>query len=183
MTEICILLVSGQKWGRADSFRYHCCFIWLDVSLPILDKYVDQRVDCMIDNGLLLEVYDVYKPNADYTRGLRQAIGVREFEELFKECFFDLEGSGFPCLEGIVRSCNAETGTPILINRADNASGPTLLDILRSNDGKIKCLLGESIDKLKANTRKLIRRQVINFIPLCPVTFIWEFCFLFKVIL
>ena len=52
--------VRTEKWGRADSFRYHCCFIWLDVSLPVLDKYVDQRVDCMIDNGLLLEVYDAY---------------------------------------------------------------------------------------------------------------------------
>jgi len=75
-----------------------------------------------------------------------------------------MEASGCPCLEGNGRSCNAEIETPILTNKADNASGPTLLDVLRSIDGKIKSLLGESVGKLKANTRKLVHCQVINFL-------------------
>ncbi|KAI7980753.1 tRNA dimethylallyltransferase 2 [Camellia lanceoleosa] len=71
-----------ENWGRADNFRYHCCFICVDASLPVLDKYVEQRVDRMVDAGLLNEVYDIYNLNADYTRGLRQAIGRRRLNRL-----------------------------------------------------------------------------------------------------
>lgn len=131
--------------------------MWLDASLPVLDKYVNERVDCMIDNGLLLEVSNIYKPNADFTRGLRQAIGVREFEELFRECFRHKGASDFPSLTGDDRH-NPETG----ITKADGASRPSIPETLCSNDGKLKSLLDEAIDKLKANTRKLVRRQVIN---------------------
>ncbi|KAK4381310.1 tRNA dimethylallyltransferase 2 [Sesamum angolense] len=73
-----------QNWGRADNLRYDCCFICLDASLPAIDQYVNQRVDLMVSAGLLEEVRDIYKLNADYTRGLRQAIGVREFEDFLK---------------------------------------------------------------------------------------------------
>lgn len=125
----------------------------------MLDKYVDQRVCSMIDNGLLLEVHDVYKPHADYTRGLRQSIGVREFEEFFTECFFN-EASGFRYLEGNGRSYYTESGIPMLTNKADGASRYPLPEILCPSDGKLKCLLDEATDKLKANTRKLIRRQI-----------------------
>ena len=64
----------GQKWGQVDNLRYDCCFICVDAFLPILDRYVEQRVDCMMHEGLLNEVYDIYNLNAVYTRGLRQAI-------------------------------------------------------------------------------------------------------------
>jgi tRNA dimethylallyltransferase len=73
----------GQKWDAADSFRYDCCFLWLDASLPVLDKFVEDRVDFMIEAGLLEEVSAFYDPKADYTHGLWQAIGLREFEEFF----------------------------------------------------------------------------------------------------
>nr|XP_029116061.1 tRNA dimethylallyltransferase 2 isoform X1 [Elaeis guineensis] len=122
----------AEKWGRADNFRYHCCFIWLDASLPVLDRYVKQRVDCMIDAGLLDEVYDIYHPEADYTRGLRQAIGVREFEAFFR-CYFSKKEDSKAC-------------------RLDFS------DSLHSDDD-LKILLDEATDKLKANTCKLARRQ------------------------
>ncbi|KAJ6853785.1 tRNA dimethylallyltransferase 2 [Iris pallida] len=147
---------SAEKWGRVDSFRYNCCFIWLDVSLPVLDRYVDQRVDCMIDAGLLDEVYDIYKPNADYTRGLRQAIGVREFEEFFTEYFSRIE-AGYPCLEENGSNHNAEMG---IRNIRDNDSRPNLSQTIGSIDDRLKILLDEAVDKLKANTRKLARRQI-----------------------
>lgn len=127
----------GQKWGRADNFRYHCCFIWLDASLPVLDGYVEQRVDRMIDAGLLDEVYDIYHPEADYTRGLQQAIGVREFEAFFR-CYFSKKEDS-------------------KAHRLDFS------DSLHSDDD-LKILLDEAIDKLKANTCKLACRQV-NEIP------------------
>lgn len=37
------------------SFRskYECCFLWLDVSVPVLYSYVQLRVDQMVDAGIL----------------------------------------------------------------------------------------------------------------------------------
>ncbi|GMP25515.1 hypothetical protein CsSME_00002343 [Camellia sinensis var. sinensis] len=32
--------------------QYDCCFIWLDVSLPVLHSFVSKRVDQMVDAGL-----------------------------------------------------------------------------------------------------------------------------------
>ncbi|KAI5675661.1 hypothetical protein M9H77_06611 [Catharanthus roseus] len=42
---------------------YECCFIWMDVSFPVLDSYVSKR--------------------AKYNRGVRRAIGVPEMHEYF----------------------------------------------------------------------------------------------------
>ncbi|XP_073007363.1 tRNA dimethylallyltransferase 2 isoform X1 [Typha latifolia] len=124
---------AADNWGRPNNFRYNCCLVWLDAAIPVLDKYVDQRVDCMIGAGLLNEVGDIYNLNAVYTRGLRQAIGVREFDELFRK---------------------------FLSNKEDKMdSGFLYSDILKCSDDKVKILLDEAIDKLKTNTRKLVRRQ------------------------
>ncbi|KAL5974579.1 hypothetical protein ACLOJK_031249 [Asimina triloba] len=142
------LHAAGQKWGRTANFRYDCCFIWVDASLTVLDKYVDQRVDSMMNAGLLAEVHDIYNPNATYTRGLRQAIGVREFEE-FLRCYYSNakvlppdnseDGSGF----------SGELWIPLT----------DLREILESSDNNLKILLNEAIAKLKSNTRRLVRRQ------------------------
>lgn len=86
----------------------------------------------MIDAGLLDEVYDIYHPEADYTRGLWQAIGVREFEAFFR-CYFSKK-------------------------EVSKASRLDFSDSLHS-DVDLKILLDEAIDKLKANTRKLVHRQ------------------------
>ncbi|KAJ9543672.1 hypothetical protein OSB04_023379 [Centaurea solstitialis] len=69
-----------------SSFRskYECCFLWLDVSLPVLCSYVEKRVDQMVDAGLVDEVRGVFAPKADYTRGIRKSIGVPELEEYFE---------------------------------------------------------------------------------------------------
>ncbi|KAI5675709.1 hypothetical protein M9H77_06659 [Catharanthus roseus] len=34
---------------------YECCFIWMDVSFPVLYSYVSKRVDQMVDAGLVGE--------------------------------------------------------------------------------------------------------------------------------
>ncbi|WOL17170.1 tRNA dimethylallyltransferase 2 isoform X1 [Canna indica] len=124
---------NAEKWGRDDNFRYNCCFLWVDVSLPVLDRYVEQRVDCMVHDGLLNEVCDIYSPNTDYTRGLCQAIGVREFE-MFFESYFSIQES-------------------------TEAPRPSFPEIMDMSGGELKILLTEAIDKLKANTCKLVRRQ------------------------
>ncbi|CAI9104470.1 OLC1v1003146C2 [Oldenlandia corymbosa var. corymbosa] len=64
--------------------RYDCCFIWVDVSLPVLFNYVSKRVDQMVDSGLVEEVRQIFDPKADYSRGIRRAIGVPELDEYFR---------------------------------------------------------------------------------------------------
>ncbi|XP_037497068.1 tRNA dimethylallyltransferase 2 isoform X1 [Jatropha curcas] len=143
---------AAENWGRIDDCRFNCCFICVDAAIPVLDQYVGQRVDCMIDAGLLGEVYDIYNPNADYTRGLRQAIGVREFEDFL----------GVYRLEG--RNCSPNDSTDESLFMVSANKEKMLKDNIReilcsSDDNELKILLVEAIDKVKLNTRRLIRRQ------------------------
>ncbi|KAF7008644.1 hypothetical protein CFC21_023359 [Triticum aestivum] len=84
-----------DKWGRPTSSRFDCCFLWVDAELHVLDNYVNERVDCMINAGLLDEVCNIYNPAG-------------------------------------------------------------MLDL---HDDKLKSLLDEAVSQLKANTRRLVRRQ------------------------
>ncbi|XP_071690409.1 tRNA dimethylallyltransferase 2 [Rutidosis leptorrhynchoides] len=126
-----------ENWGSTDSLRFECCFICVDASLPVIDKYVEHRVDQMVDSGLLLEVYDIFNPDADYTRGLRQAIGVREFEDFLK--VYRSEELEILCVEKSKENVN------------------TILSSCDENPHKR--LLQDAIDKVKLNTRRLVRRQ------------------------
>ncbi|KAK3019848.1 hypothetical protein RJ639_004093 [Escallonia herrerae] len=64
--------------------KYECCFLWVDVALPILYSFVSKRVDRMLDAGLMDEVRNFFDPEADYTSGLRRAIGVPEMDQLLR---------------------------------------------------------------------------------------------------
>ncbi|XP_038875913.1 adenylate isopentenyltransferase 5, chloroplastic-like [Benincasa hispida] len=62
-------------------YRYDCCFLWVDVSLPVLHSFVSERVDRMLDDGLVNEVRNLFDPKGnDYARGIRRAIGVPELD-------------------------------------------------------------------------------------------------------
>ncbi|KAL2239346.1 UNVERIFIED_CONTAM: tRNA dimethylallyltransferase 2 [Sesamum indicum] len=147
----------GQNWGRADNLRYDCCFICLDASLPALDQYVNQRVDLMVSAGLLEEVRDIYMLNADYTRGLRQAIGVREFEDFLK--YWNSE-------------CLQSSACPELFNG-------NICQIMDSTgDDQTKLMLREAVEKVKLNTRRLVRRQITTHkIQLLALVLIDPTCF------
>ncbi|XWS36276.1 hypothetical protein CRYUN_Cryun20dG0071400 [Craigia yunnanensis] len=70
--------------------KYECCFLWVDVAMPVLNQYVSERVDKMVENGMVDEVRSFFDPNANYTRGIRKAIGVPEFDRYFRaEPFLD----------------------------------------------------------------------------------------------
>ncbi|PIN25867.1 tRNA delta(2)-isopentenylpyrophosphate transferase [Handroanthus impetiginosus] len=84
--------------------KYDCCFLWVDVAMPVLHSFVSDRVDKMIERGMVNEVRDFYKPNADYSRGIRRAIGVPEFDHFFRVESF----------------CNAETRARILAEAIDS---------------------------------------------------------------
>lgn len=132
-----------DKWGRPTSSRFDCCFLWVDAELHVLDNYVNERVDCMINAGLLDEVHNIYNPGAVYTQGLRQAIGVREFDEFFRLYFTKKE---------------------------PNEIKAGMLDL---HDDKLKSLLDEAVSQLKANTRRLVRRQVNTLLPLYLYSYIF----------
>ncbi|XP_059650059.1 adenylate isopentenyltransferase 5, chloroplastic [Cornus florida] len=69
---------------KFQSSRYDICYLWIDVSLPVLHSFVSGRVDRMVEAGLVDEVRSVFDPQADYTRGIRQAIGVPEMDRVFR---------------------------------------------------------------------------------------------------
>ncbi|KAJ8420185.1 hypothetical protein Cgig2_023002 [Carnegiea gigantea] len=64
--------------------RCECCFLWVDVSLPILESFVSDRVDQMVKAGLVDEVRAIFDPKADYARGIRRAIGVPELDQFLR---------------------------------------------------------------------------------------------------
>ncbi|KAH8495174.1 hypothetical protein H0E87_018377 [Populus deltoides] len=66
--------------------RYECCFLWVDVSLPILYSFVSERVDRMVEAGLIDEVRDIFDPNKfdDYSQGIKRAIGVPELDHFLR---------------------------------------------------------------------------------------------------
>ncbi|KAL3718267.1 hypothetical protein ACJRO7_003411 [Eucalyptus globulus] len=131
-----------ENWGRVENSKYDCCFICVDACLPVLDQYVEQRVDCMMEAGLLNEFCDIYRPNSNYTQGLCQAIGVREFEDFLQVYIGDAGNSETSSFHD--KSMLKENIGLIL------ASLPT---------NKLEVLLREAVDKFKLNTRRLVRRQ------------------------
>uniref|UniRef100_A0A7N0T779 adenylate dimethylallyltransferase (ADP/ATP-dependent) n=1 Tax=Kalanchoe fedtschenkoi TaxID=63787 RepID=A0A7N0T779_KALFE len=75
--------------------RYDCCFIWVHVALPVLHSFVSQRVDVMIESGLVNEVRGIFDPNdTDYSKGLRRAIGVPEMDQ-FLRCEMSMDQGPF----------------------------------------------------------------------------------------
>ncbi|KAL3501726.1 hypothetical protein ACH5RR_036175 [Cinchona calisaya] len=73
-----------------SELRYNCCFLWVDVSLPVLNQYLDERVDEMLDSGMFEELAEYFETegfsesDSVSRTGLRKAIGVPEFERYFK---------------------------------------------------------------------------------------------------
>ncbi|XP_028761045.1 adenylate isopentenyltransferase 5, chloroplastic-like [Neltuma alba] len=64
--------------------RLEFCFLWVDVSLPVLHSFLSDRVDRMVEAGLVEEVRQMFDPYADYTKGVRKAIGVPELDQFLR---------------------------------------------------------------------------------------------------
>lgn len=134
---------TAENWGCINASRFDYCLICMDAETAVLDRYVEQRVDAMVDAGLLDEVYDIYKPGADYTRGLRQSIGVREFEDFLK-----------------IHLSETCAGHLTSLSNDDKVMKENLRKILNfPKDDKLRIMLEEAIDRVKLNTRRLLRRQ------------------------
>lgn len=121
----------------------------MNASLSTLDPFVDRRVDHMVDAGLLKEVRDIYTMDADYTKGLRQAIGVREFEPVLRRYLLEHQ----KCYdESHIQTPNDQTLKQNIQHIVDSA-----------DENEWKALLTEAIEKVKLNTRRLVRRQRRRF--------------------
>ncbi|KAK6146198.1 hypothetical protein DH2020_020067 [Rehmannia glutinosa] len=68
--------------------KYECCFLWVDVSMPVLHSFVAKRVNQMVNSGLVAEAREFFEPSGDYSRGIRRAIGVPEMDEFFRKEHF-----------------------------------------------------------------------------------------------
>lgn len=79
---------NGPKPDPVSSeLRYNCCFLYMDVSSPVLNQYLSKRVDEMLDSGMLEELqefYDSGKFDSVNPNGLGQAIGIPELESYIR---------------------------------------------------------------------------------------------------
>lgn len=98
----------------------------------------------MVSCGLLEEVFDIYTLNADYTKGIRQAIGVREFADSLRSYMYENQSG-------------SEEFSPVSSSKRMKENMRKILD--SPYEDKHKILLRESIDRVKLNTRRLVRRQ------------------------
>uniref|UniRef100_A0A0E0KDY3 adenylate dimethylallyltransferase (ADP/ATP-dependent) n=1 Tax=Oryza punctata TaxID=4537 RepID=A0A0E0KDY3_ORYPU len=71
-------LVAGGDGGGAFLAAYDCLFLWTDVAPDLLRWYTAARVDDMVRRGLVDEARAGFEAGADYTRGVRRAIGLPE---------------------------------------------------------------------------------------------------------
>ncbi|CAK7326591.1 unnamed protein product [Dovyalis caffra] len=70
----------------STQLRYNCCFLWVDVSFPVLCDYLCMRVDEMLESGMFDELSEYYcSVDSASQTGLRKAIGVPEFDRYFKK--------------------------------------------------------------------------------------------------
>ena len=102
-----------------------------------MDKFVNDRVDIMMQAGLLDEISEFYAPDAKFTRGLHQAIGVREFSSLFSKIASEHEDQSMP-MSGVALKT-------LITNAKDERYSDMVLD---------------AVTRMKANTRRLVRIQV-----------------------
>ncbi|TPX66284.1 tRNA dimethylallyltransferase [Spizellomyces sp. 'palustris'] len=112
--------IAEQKAATRDTLRFKTCIFWLYADPPALYPRLDQRVDEMIKMGLFSELQDMRKklvtgqvigplikdhdpPSYNYTRGILQAIGFKEFDTYF--CHLESQSTGVDiemvCTQGI----------------------------------------------------------------------------------
>ncbi|XP_047329089.1 adenylate isopentenyltransferase 3, chloroplastic-like [Impatiens glandulifera] len=108
---------------------YECCFLWVDVSTRVLHSFVSDRVDRMVEKGMVDEVRKIFDyENHDYTRGIRKAIGVPEFDSYFRRSM-ELGLSG------------EETCSKLLLKEA--------IEKVKGNTRKLSCRQLDKIYRLK----------------------------------
>lgn len=75
-------LIDDELYGFRS--KYECCYLWVDVSMSVLYQALSDRVDQMVEKGMVEEARKMFKPDADYSKGVLRAIGVAELDHYFR---------------------------------------------------------------------------------------------------
>ncbi|KAG5603356.1 hypothetical protein H5410_034726 [Solanum commersonii] len=108
---------------------YDFCFLWVDVSMHILNSLLSERVDKMVDKGIVNEVRTMFNPtNSDYSKGIRKVIGVPEFDryvraELSKSVDEETHSVEEATNEVKINNCKLASQQLEKINRLINVKG------------------------------------------------------------
>ncbi|XP_037482213.1 adenylate isopentenyltransferase 5, chloroplastic-like [Triticum dicoccoides] len=70
--------------GAAFRGAHDCLFLWLDAAPGMMEWYTGLRVDDMLRRGLVDETRAAFEEGADYTRGVRRAIGLPEMHDYLR---------------------------------------------------------------------------------------------------
>uniref|UniRef100_M8BNI9 tRNA Delta(2)-isopentenylpyrophosphate transferase n=1 Tax=Aegilops tauschii TaxID=37682 RepID=M8BNI9_AEGTA len=84
--EAAISLIEALVEADGAAFRaaHDCLFLWLDAAPGMMEWYTGLRVDDMVRRGLVDETRAAFEEGADYTRGVRRAIGLPEMHEYLR---------------------------------------------------------------------------------------------------
>ncbi|KAG0448343.1 hypothetical protein HPP92_027868 [Vanilla planifolia] len=76
-------LVDGN--GGEFTRLYECCFVWVDVDREVLESFVAERVEKMVERGLVDEARAAFDwGRADYAKGIWRSIGVPEMDRYLR---------------------------------------------------------------------------------------------------
>ncbi|XP_010419888.1 PREDICTED: adenylate isopentenyltransferase 8, chloroplastic-like [Camelina sativa] len=70
----------------SSDLRFECCFLWVDVSVPVLFEHLSKRVDQMMESGMFEELASFYNPiyaGSKNRTGVHKSIGIPEFDRYF----------------------------------------------------------------------------------------------------
>ncbi|KAJ8898689.1 hypothetical protein K2173_004723 [Erythroxylum novogranatense] len=143
--------------------KYDCCFLWVDVSMPVLHGFVSKRVDQMVKKGMVDEVRKIFDPDADYSRGIRRSIGVPELDRYLKcESVLEEENCAKLLHEAV---CDIKSNTCHLacrqlekIHRLRNLKG---WNIHRIDATEVFCKRGKEADEA---WKKLVIRPSVSIV-------------------
>ncbi|KAI3955764.1 hypothetical protein MKW98_006124 [Papaver atlanticum] len=166
---------SDEEHGVSGELRYDCCFLWIDVALPVLKEYLSLRVDQMIDSGMFEELSKFYECEEEEETtpvcrtGIRKSIGVPEFERFFK--LFPPGKNNYwnhYYTNGNVMSTNGSVGTnggtvvssvvKWIRDGCFECGGGGGGDVERRR--KMKMVFEEAVEAVKCNTYELAIRQI-----------------------
>ncbi|KAK6788668.1 hypothetical protein RDI58_012466 [Solanum bulbocastanum] len=144
----------------SKELRYHCCFIWVDVFTPVLNRYLFQRVDEMMDSGMYEELEEFFEKNgfSDRNTGIRKAIGVPEMEGYFRN----------------LKNCTTVQEKCRLYDEAVREIKENTKELAEKQIWKIQRLKESGWDLQKVDATEALRAKMSPENSDIPATEIWE---------
>ncbi|KAG5603824.1 hypothetical protein H5410_025316 [Solanum commersonii] len=144
----------------SKELRYHCCFIWVDVFTPVLNRYLFQRVDEMMDSGMYEELQEFFEKNgfSDRKTGIRKAIGVPEMEGYFRN----------------LKNCTTVQEKCRLYDEAVREIKENTKELAEKQIWKIQRLRESGWDLQKVDATEALRAKMSPENIKIPATKIWE---------